>query len=155
MTDEAKSAPAVGATGAGAENQSGHSLDSSNAIIPQEASQRKPSAITCQIVKARLPHGRDNAKKSAELIAETGLENRVFRKSVELLRLAGMPVLSGDAGYWLADLSTPEGQHEAARFLRQESHRSRAIYRRLAPLRNSIAAAQAAEDGQIRFSEVV
>jgi len=150
MHGQKKAAPPAGtgmtaARGANNDESTGRTIS-----IPHDAHQRKPSDITCQIVKARLPHGRDNAKKSVDLIAETGLENRVFRKAVELLRLAGEPVISGDHGYFLVDLATPDGQREAARFLRQEGHRIRAIAKRLEPLKRSVAAAQEVGGGQIQ-----
>jgi len=142
-------APADSTTGArDTEQHDNHEAQLYSYMIPQ-ANRNGKIILVC------LQEGRENALWRRELVMLTGLPDRTFRREVEALRCAGVPILSDDCGYWIANLSTIEGQQEAARFLRQEGSRIRAISRRLDPIRRSVAAAQMVDMGQIRFGEVV
>ena len=133
---ETKAAPSVTAPGAECVNRANlYESQVRTTILPQTSNQGK-RILMC------LQTGRENALWRRELLTLTGLSDRGFRHEVEALRCAGVPILSGDTGYWIADLSTPDGLREAARFLRQECSRARAIAKRLDPLRRSVAAAQ-------------
>jgi biotin operon repressor len=151
MTNKNKAAPTIGVveTAASSNHKSDQVETSRVSILSQVGAQGK-KILLC------LNYGEENAVSLRDLIALTNIPDRRLRHEIELMRRAGAPILSGEHGYWLVNLSGHTGQQEAARYLRQENSRARAIYARLAPLRRQVDAVQAQAAGdQMTFDEVV
>ena len=64
-----------------------------------------------QVVLAKIPQGEANAIHMAELAAAVGCNERALRKRIAALRAAGVPVLSGNSGYWLPTADADELRH--------------------------------------------
>lgn len=71
-----------------------------------------------------LLHGKSNAIPRLTLAALTGMDERIVRKQINLLRLAGYPIISGQDGYWLSD-----DPCEIEDFARSMQHRAREVAR--------------------------
>ena len=102
-----------------------------------------------EVIQPHLGTGREAAKKRRELLAITGLHDRIFRKSVEALRRAGVVICSDVYGYYL-----PGTLEEVQEFIRQEEHRARSTFLTLQSARQLEAKMQQ-QGEQVRFSEVV
>ncbi len=71
-----------------------------------------------------LCYGRINAIPRLTLAAQTGLDERILRKKINALRLAGYPIISGQDGYWLSC-----DPYEIEAFARSMLHRAREVAR--------------------------
>lgn len=76
------------------------------------------------LINDLLPYGERNAVSRLALAELTGLDERLVRKRINALRLSGVPIISGNAGFWLSD-----NPQELASFARSMNHRAREIAR--------------------------
>lgn len=73
-------------------------------------------------IAALLMHGADHAIPLRHLKEMTGFPGRDLRRQIEAARLAGVPICSGEHGYFLA-----ENQREVARFVASMNRRAKRI----------------------------
>ena len=145
MNGQGKAAQAAGAAGTTAHGAGVQSEPGRDSSIAQESQWRN-------IILDFIPQRKADAIPRRDLVTFLGLSDRQTRKLVQLAREDGAPILSDvddHGGYWLADLSTTQGQQEAARFLRQEWHRASMICKRLSSLEKSLKAARTTEGSQV------
>lgn len=71
-----------------------------------------------------LRYGKCNAISCLSLADATGLPERIVRLRINRLRLSGVPIISGNAGYWKTD-----NPYEIAAFARSMCHRGAEIIR--------------------------
>lgn len=125
MTNTTTKTPAAGTARGG--DTEGHDFPEATScpyIVSQTWHKIKPCHATAgAVILPLLGSGRGNAKKRRELLATTGLPDRVFRKGIEGLRRAGVVICSGDHGYFLP--ATPD---EVQGFIRQEEARARSTF---------------------------
>lgn len=88
-----------------------------------------------QILLQYIPHGSENAISMNELAVLTQTSARAVRKLVFEARAAGIPILSGNCGYWLAE---EEAGAEDIAFLRRREAAARSTFRSLKTFRERI-----------------
>jgi len=142
-------APAAGTAEANVNQANRQESPTHKAIVQQPGQEVKNYGPEGQIILPLLRSGRDNARKRLDLMAATGLRDRVFRKGVEALRRAGVVICSGEQGYYL-----PATLEEVQCFIRREEARAKSTFYTLQSARQ-LEAAMLAQGEQIRFSEVV
>ena len=148
MTDKTKAATPAGTGMTAAHDTGDQSEVQRNAIIPRPRPKRKDFCIVNFI-----PEGKINAIPRRDLATLLNMHERQVRQLIQHERESGAPILSDvdeQGGYWVTDLSTPEGQQEAARFLRQERSRAGAIHKRLSVLEQKLRAAQTSAGNQVQ-----
>lgn len=82
------------------------------------------------LIYSAIKTGEENAVHLAELVQLSGLSERDTRRVIEMLRQRGAVICADEKGYY-----KPASLHELERYERQESARSRSIYRRTASAR--------------------
>lgn len=80
--------------------------------------------FTGSLIQELLSKGEGNETPRRAIEAATGLNGRTIRNIIQSLRLSGVPVLSNQRGYYLA-----ETQDEKHRFVTSMRHRAREINR--------------------------
>lgn len=141
MKNENK-APTAPTAGANANSTNSDESTERNTSIPC-------TSAYCKRILQFIPEEHGSAIPRRDLAALTGLHERDCRRAIERARVAGEFILSDDTGYWLADPHTEEGAAEIMRFYRREAFRSRALAKRLEPVRRRVEAAKAVGTDQI------
>jgi len=70
-----------------------------------------------------IPLGKDNAVTRRELVARTGMTDRIVREAIATARCA-VPIISSGKGYY-----QPTTWREVEGWIRQETARARSIFR--------------------------
>lgn len=97
-----------------------------------------------EIILSAIETGKENAVHLSELMRLCDLNNRETRRIIESLRISGAVICSDRHGFYM-----PADYSELAKYIKQETARSRSIYRRTASARRQLKkwAEMAAFDG--------
>lgn len=119
MTEAAKTRPTVGAVGRALETEAPYKLTTAS------TTNYTRSVADRQFQIADLLHpGAENAVPRRDLMAWTGLSDRMLRRQIESERRAGIPILSDNIhGYWISD-----NPAEIKRFSRSMRRRAAEIW---------------------------
>lgn len=108
--------------------------DQSTAKAPQMTAESRPNNYTINGVDLstfepynsilnNIGSGEENAIHLCELRTKTNLTGRKLRKCIENLRRSGTVIISSPKGYF-----RPKNRSEVEKYIRQETHRARAIF---------------------------